>query len=487
MISLAPGTEVTPSVRLVAPLGHGGMGAVWRAEHLTLKAPVVVKFLADRLSTDPDAIARFSREAAAAAAVRSPHVVQMLDHGVMDGAVPFIVMELLEGEDLSHRLGRTGRMPPKDVLAIVQQTCRALARAHGKGIVHRDVKPANVFLCDVGGDEPFVKVLDFGIAKKTGEVGVDSVTGSMMGTLFYMSPEQLRDSKRADHRADLWAVGVMTYEMLVGERPFQADNVGGLCFAIAQDPVPVPSRRNPGLPKPFDAWFLRACDRDPAARFPDARSLADALQACFAGADAPSSMAVTLGVVPADASSRSSASAPMEAFAPTVAGPSQGRTTSPVIAAASPPSTMGPVSDDPARAALRVGTASPGRRRAPWIVGGAIATLALVGAVAFFARDRAASEGAPRPAASPATTSASATTPPTSGATPAPEATTTSRPAASAVPETPASIPSSIASAPKPATVASLKPPTTKGAPSAAALSGKLPSPSASAKTKDIF
>ena len=272
------GTMVTPSVRLVRELGAGGMGSVWVADHLTLQTQVVVKFITQALSSDPGTVARFSREAAAASKVKSPHVVQMFDHGVADGGVPFIVMELLEGEDLSHRLERVQVMPAHEVADVVSQVCKALSRAHEKGIVHRDIKPQNIFLCDVGSADVFVKLLDFGIAKGgEAETMATTRTGAALGTPYYMSPEQAIGSKAIDHRTDLWSLGVVAVEAMTGQRPFNGETIGALALAIHHGALPVPSRLNPALPKEVDAWFERACARDVQARFQSARELGDAL------------------------------------------------------------------------------------------------------------------------------------------------------------------------------------------------------------------
>ena len=280
-----PGLLVNSSVRLVRPLGAGGMGSVWVADHLALNTQVVVKFIATELSRNADAVSRFKREAAAASQVKSPHVVQMLDHGVTENALPFIVMELLEGHDLAAHLEAHGRMRPEEVAAIVSQLARALGKAHESGIVHRDIKPQNVFLCDAGGGELFVKLLDFGIAKSTVVDKLDSgtKTGSMMGSPYYMSPEQVVGSKDIDHRTDLWAVGVVAYEALTGLRPFNAETVGGLALQIHNAPLPTPSETNGLLPKSVDAWFFRACARAPDQRFQSAKELADALGAAIHG------------------------------------------------------------------------------------------------------------------------------------------------------------------------------------------------------------
>ena len=271
-MSLEVGALVTSSVRLVRPLGAGGMGAVWVADHLTLRTQVVVKFMANALATDPASIARFSREAASASNVKSPHVVQMLDHGITADGVPFIVMELLEGNDLGHRLRESPILSLTETNMILAQACKALGRAHERGIVHRDIKPDNIFLCNVGDRDVFVKLLDFGIAKASdGDGLLQTKTGAFMGTPYYMSPEQAVGLKGIDHRTDLWSLGVVVFEALTGKRPFDADNIGALVVAIHSGPIPKPSSFIPGLPPAIDAWFLHSCAREPGARFPSAR------------------------------------------------------------------------------------------------------------------------------------------------------------------------------------------------------------------------
>ncbi|HEX4515941.1 MAG TPA: protein kinase [Polyangiaceae bacterium] len=289
---LGAGAWVTPNVRLESPLGAGGMGSVWVAEHTTLKTRVVVKLMRPELAKDPETLQRFSREAAAAANVKSPHVVSVLDHGVAPDGSPFITMELLEGEDLGARLQR-GPIAPDEAATIMTQTCKALARAHERGIVHRDVKPQNIFLCS-GFGETFVKVLDFGIAKAGGDLqsGLDTTsTGSVMGTPFYMSPEQALGQKNIDFRTDVWACGVLGFEMLTGHKPFIGETVGALAVAICSRPLPIPSRVHPGVGTSIDAWFQRACAREAPARFSSVKELADAFAASLAAASlGPSSL-----------------------------------------------------------------------------------------------------------------------------------------------------------------------------------------------------
>jgi serine/threonine-protein kinase len=256
------------------------MGSVWLAEHQGLGTQVVVKFMMAELRLDAPSVQRFSREAAAAAHVKSPHVVQTLDHGVTSEGVPFIVMELLEGRDLAKHLAAKGALSPEETLAIVEQLCKALDRAHQKGIVHRDIKPENVFLCDVGHDEVFVKLLDFGIAKTQDVLAAGSATktGALIGTPYYMSPEQSLGSKAIDHRTDLWSVGVVTYECLTGTKPFEGETIAALALALHHGPIPTVTARANWLPVTVDGWFARVCAREMAERPASARLLADGLR-----------------------------------------------------------------------------------------------------------------------------------------------------------------------------------------------------------------
>ena len=282
------GMMVSTNVRLLRPLGEGGMGAVWVAEHQSLRTQVVVKFMAADLVKSAEATARFSREAAAASQVKSPHVVQTFDHGITPEGTPYIVMELLEGRDLEHHLRASGFLAPREVVAVVQQLARALAKAHERGIVHRDIKPSNVFLCDAGGGELFVKLLDFGIAKgakgaDSGIVGSTTRTGTFIGSPYYMSPEQVVGAKDIDFRSDLWSLGVVTFEALTGTRPFYAETVGALALKIHRDPLPKVTEAGPHLPPALDAWFERACAREPSARYTSAREMAEALALAATG------------------------------------------------------------------------------------------------------------------------------------------------------------------------------------------------------------
>ncbi len=209
--------------RLIGKLVEGGMGAVWRAEHLTLRTHVAIKLIDQAIADSPEALSRFEREAQAAAELRSTHIVQILDYGVDDGT-PYIAMELLEGESLAALLARSGKLAPDRVARLFSQAARGLSRAHDKGVVHRDLKPDNIFIAREGEDE-VVKVLDFGIAKKldrlTPGLGIKTHTGSVLGSPFYMSPEQATGLPSIDHRSDIWSFAVVAYECLTGTRPFE--------------------------------------------------------------------------------------------------------------------------------------------------------------------------------------------------------------------------------------------------------------------------
>lgn len=276
--------------RVVALLGKGGMGSVWRGEHLSLGTPVAIKLLAPHLAERATVRARFLLEARAAASLRSKHVVQIFDHGV-DEELPYIVMELLRGESLAARLHNRKRLEPRLVARVLADVGRAIARAHKVGIIHRDLKPDNIFLAEPeettnseassDDDQFIVKVVDFGIAKVLEESAlgndVSTDTGSMLGTPFYMSPEQARGVKSVDGRADLWAMAVITFECLLGKKPFMADAIGELILAICADAPPVPSTIGE-VPAGFDAWFAKATRKSPDARFQTVAELLGALE-----------------------------------------------------------------------------------------------------------------------------------------------------------------------------------------------------------------
>jgi serine/threonine-protein kinase len=273
------GTVLAGKYALRSKLGQGGMGSVWQAEHVQLRSPVAIKLIDPKIVSEPEALARFMREAQAAAALRSPNVVQIFDYGA-DQGVPYIAMELLEGESLAARLERARILTPRETANVIGQVARAITKAHELGIIHRDLKPDNIFITHHD-DEEIAKVLDFGIAKASNTIGMPAGsatrTGAVLGTPYYMSPEQA-DGKPIDARTDLWALGVITFECLVGRRPFDGEALGSVLLSICAKPLPVPSRFG-RVPAGFDGWFARACARPTSERFQSAKQLVAELRA----------------------------------------------------------------------------------------------------------------------------------------------------------------------------------------------------------------
>jgi serine/threonine-protein kinase len=260
------------------------MGSVWRAIDLCEDRECAVKILH---RTAPERMShlagRFLREAKVATAIDSPNAVRVLDYGV-DGELPFIVMELLEGETLAARLRRSGRMTAVETFGVVDQVAKALAKAHEIGVVHRDLKPANIFLSRASEGTLVAKVLDFGIAKIIDEETISrdlTETGALLGTPHYMSPEQIDGARYVDLRADLWSLAVIAFECMTGRRPFQGDGLRSLFLAICVRERPLASSLCP-VPAGFDAWFAKCTNTDPAKRCRSAVELAEELRrVCF--------------------------------------------------------------------------------------------------------------------------------------------------------------------------------------------------------------
>ena len=265
------------------PLGQGGMGIVYAARHELLGQRVAVKFLLPEIASNGDCVARFLNEARAASRIESDHVARVLDVGLVHGALPYMVLEFLDGDDLAVVLQKRGPLPISDVADYVLEAIDALAYAHALGIVHRDLKPSNLFLVRRQDGRVRVKVLDFGISKMMGAQGVGSgnitKTNAMLGSPLYMSPEQLRDSKGVDHRCDIWALGVIAYELLTGHPPFMADNAVALFAAIQEtEPVSPRTRRPDGaIPPELEQAVLRCLRRNPNERFASVTELGAAL------------------------------------------------------------------------------------------------------------------------------------------------------------------------------------------------------------------
>jgi tRNA A-37 threonylcarbamoyl transferase component Bud32 len=292
------GSIVGNRFELVRELGRGSMGTVWLAEHLTLNVRCAVKFMSAEALREPNFTARFELEARAIAQLNSPNVVRVIDHDTHEGT-PFIAMECLQGEDLGARIRRAGRLDATATYNIVTQVANGLAKAHAAGIVHRDLKPENIFLAqdDEGGE--VAKLLDFGVAKVTGEAARADVAGgtqagTLLGTPAYMSPEQARGADVVDHRADLWSLAVVAFECLTGRLPFDGPALGDVFAKILFEPLPVPSQVDPVCTVDFDRWWLKAAARNPDYRFPNAPDLADALGRALGILETPPSVRDTL-------------------------------------------------------------------------------------------------------------------------------------------------------------------------------------------------
>ena len=266
---------------LVRAIGSGGMGVVFEAHHEALGRQVAIKVLHALAADTPKSSvvrARFLREGRAAAQVRHPHVVDVFDFGVQDGT-PFLVMELVQGESLAERLEREKVLSLSDALEIILPVLSAVGELHAAGIIHRDLKPANILLGRGRGGELCPKVADFGVSRvDDGEASLTD-SGVVVGTYKYMAPEQARHSRTATERADQYALGVILYECLTGQAPFEGDSPYELTHAILHAPIVPPADRNPALPRPLDAIILRALSRDAEARFECVEELGAALLA----------------------------------------------------------------------------------------------------------------------------------------------------------------------------------------------------------------
>ncbi|MBL8719549.1 MAG: protein kinase [Myxococcales bacterium] len=272
--------------RIVRLIGKGGMGAVYEAVHTDLDKRIALKILPQSVSSDPLVHARFVREGQLASRIRHPNVVDVTDVGVAD-STPYMVMEFLEGEDLGTLLDRARPLPVMDLADIILPVIAAVGAAHDAGVVHRDIKPENVYLANArGGTIP--KLLDFGISKVAASIAGSNdltKTSSLLGTPYYMSPEQVRGAKNVDSRSDLYALGVILYECSTGYRPFEDDNLYNLLLTIVSEKVVPPRQHNPHLPEAFEAVVMKAMARDLKDRYANVYQLGAAILP-FASPDA---------------------------------------------------------------------------------------------------------------------------------------------------------------------------------------------------------
>jgi serine/threonine-protein kinase len=275
--------ETLGKYRLERIVAAGGMGVVVEATNLRLDQRVAIKFMSPQLATEDTSVRRFLQEARSAARIRSEHVVRVFDADTLETGTPYIVMELLEGEDLSVMLERRGWLPPSEAVDYVLQACEAIAEAHRLGIVHRDLKPGNLFWCKRPDKLPFIKVLDFGVSKllpraQIGSVGRDS-TGpvAVMGTPMYASPEQLRSSTEVDVRTDIWALGVILYELIAGKPPFRAGTLFELRAKIAKAPLQPLHELRPDVPEKLCAVVAKCLAKERDERYATVADFAEAL------------------------------------------------------------------------------------------------------------------------------------------------------------------------------------------------------------------
>jgi serine/threonine protein kinase len=278
------GAILVGKYRVSREIGRGGMAAVYEALHISLNKRIAIKVLAAELSASTVVIERFFREARAAASVKSPYIVDVYDSGRLEDGRPFIAMELLEGESLYDRMARIRIIDAPTTVRVISHCAKALMKAHAAGIVHRDLKPENIFITHDENGEEIAKLLDFGLAKFYTPVQQDEKAarltreGAVFGTPAYMSPEQVKGQGSVDHRADLWALGCMAYECLIGRPVWNTDQGVAMTFAaIAAANIPIPSKQRSDLPTSFDDWFRKALERDPNRRFQTAKELAEAL------------------------------------------------------------------------------------------------------------------------------------------------------------------------------------------------------------------
>ncbi len=288
--------------RLVRLLGAGGMGDVYEAQHSVVGRRFAIKFLHPNLAGNIEMVARFQREAQAAGSLENENVAAVVDAGTADDGAPYLVMEYLEGEVLAQLLLRTGPLSVPRATYIIIQACRGLAAAHERNIVHRDLKPENLFICKRGDGTDLVKVLDFGIAKlHAGAPGTGLTrTGATMGTPFYMSLEQARGAKEVDHRTDVYALGVILYEILTGAKPHPGDSYNEILYhVISNEPTPLESFRG-GLPAGLPAVVNKAMAREASDRHTSVAAFAEALVPFAGQVVAPMRSRVGMPSSPAD-------------------------------------------------------------------------------------------------------------------------------------------------------------------------------------------
>jgi eukaryotic-like serine/threonine-protein kinase len=380
---VAPGDVLAGKYRVERVLGAGGMGVVVAAYHVQLETKVALKFLLPGALSNPEAVARFVREARAAVKITGEHVARVSDVGQLENGSPYIVMEYLEGIDLSAWLRQRGALPIELAVDFVLQASEAIADAHALGIVHRDLKPANLFCIQRSDGQLSIKVLDFGISKFTapGTGGNDMTrTTALVGSPYYMSPEQLQSSKAVDARADIWSLGIILFELVSGRIPFEAEAVTELAIKIAMDPTPMVRAFRAEVPPALEQVIATCLEKDRSRRYQTVGDLAIALQG-FGSRQAHVSVERILGTLrQAGMFGAASASTPL-----------QGATSQPVP--------MGLVPNTSASWGKSSSLARPGGKAVMAIAIASFLVICAVGGVLVLRRPRTASNPAPVPAA----------------------------------------------------------------------------------------
>jgi hypothetical protein len=279
--AVEPGDIIADKYEVEGVLGSGGMGVVVSVRHVELGRRFAVKLLSTEAMAMPEIAARFTREARAAVKLHGEHVVSVVDVGKLANGCPYMVMEHLEGHDLREELASRGPLPTDEAVDYVLQACEALAEAHAAGVVHRDVKPANLFLARRPDHSPLIKVVDFGISKVALSDGPEEIsltaTRTLLGSPQYMAPEQVRSARSVDHRVDIWGLGVTLYELLSQATPFLGETVTAVAAAIVAD-APIPLREyNPDVPAELESVVMRCLEKDRERRYQDIGELVDAL------------------------------------------------------------------------------------------------------------------------------------------------------------------------------------------------------------------
>jgi len=313
------GDVLAGKYRVERVLGVGGMGVVVAAHHMQLDEKVAIKFLLPEMLGHAEAVGRFAREARAAVKIKSEHVARVLDVGILETGAPYMVMEFLDGGDLGAWLDQRGPLPIEQAVEFVLQASIAVAEAHSLGIVHRDLKPANLF-CIRGADgRLIIKVLDFGISKMTNmgnsAPGSFTRTSTMMGSPYYMSPEQMRSPKDVDARTDIWALGVVLYELLTKSVPFQGDTQAEVCVKIVTEPPPPVRDFRPDVPEGLQAVILACLEKDRKKRYRNIAEMAVAMLP-FGPRQSKATVEKVIGIIQAAGLSASAVSVPATPTAP---------------------------------------------------------------------------------------------------------------------------------------------------------------------------